>query len=34
LFGIPAVLAFYLTYIIHQQAKPWTSTLSDTPFIF
>lgn len=22
LFGIPAVLAFYLTYIIHQQTKP------------
>jgi len=34
LFGIPAVLAFYLTYVIHQKDKLWTSTLLDTRFIF
>lgn len=34
LFGIPAVLAFYLTYIIHQKAKLWTSTSLATPFTY
>lgn len=34
LFGIPAVLAFYLTYVIHQKDKLWTSTLLDMRFIF